>query len=246
MSKNPTAVGSGSAIATRPHVPAVNLMPPYVAQRRAGRALQIRVLVVLAVVVVALVGGYVGVSIWKGAAEERLAAAKVESTRLEKERKQYAEVISVMEQLEATNNALLVAVTYEMRWPELIAGVFNNMPTGSTVESINLQGMSATQAIGAPESPLAPPRIGAVNVVINVPSLKEVGDWVDGFNLIAGLEDGGWSAVSRQSVASVFQANCSAQINLAGLVGSVYLPQDFQDWLANAHQGNTQPPAEEG
>jgi hypothetical protein len=242
------APGLGSAVGSRPRVPSVNLLPPYVAKRQAGRATQIKAFVALALVIVVLGGIYVGLSMWKGGAEDRLADAKAEATRLAAAREQYAEVIAVNEELKMTENALAVAVSYEIRWPELIDAIFRDRPADAVVSTINFQGMSASEAPTAVDNVLAPARIGAVQLVIDVPELKGVAEWVNSFNAIPGLEYGGWTSVNAKGSdsGSAFTVTCSAQVNLVGLVGNVdVFPKDFQEWLALAQVGGEAPPAAE-
>ncbi|MDR0626896.1 MAG: hypothetical protein LBG11_06510 [Bifidobacteriaceae bacterium] len=249
--KNSVQLGAGataSALATRPQLPSVNLLPDYVAKRQAGRAVQILAVVVLAVLVLAIGGGYVGLRIWKGAADDRLAAAESESARLAKQKKKYDEVIQVNEDLEKTTNALMVSEFYSIRWPTLIDQIFSNRPEDSFVSSINLQGMSATEALSSPDNPLAPARIGAVNIVILIPTLQEVSQWVTSFNSIAGLEEGAYTAaiITTLESSDYYTATCSAQVNLIGLVGSELMPDDFRKWLAEARGEVWEAPTETG
>ncbi|MDR2567390.1 MAG: hypothetical protein LBC97_15275 [Bifidobacteriaceae bacterium] len=251
MSKNPPTapgVGLGSAMATRPRVPAVNLLPAYVANRQAGRALQVKALVALALVVLVLVAGYVGVSIWKGAADSRLAKAESEAQRLAEEKEQYAEVIKINEELKATGDALMVAVSYEIRWPELIYAMFDNVPDGSVVSSITLQGMSAGKTMSSSGNVLAPAAIGSATIMLDVPDMPGVSAWVRGFNSIPGLEFGTYSAATKRETprGEVWTATCSAQINLVGLVGNELFPKDFQEWLLTAQAQGAGTTTEEG
>ncbi|MDR1633493.1 MAG: hypothetical protein LBS27_00905 [Bifidobacteriaceae bacterium] len=242
-------IGLGSAIATRPRVPAVNLMPAYVAKRQAGRALQIKAGIVLVLVVLGLGGGFAGLSIWKGMAESRHSQAQDESKRLAKERERYAEVIQVKEDLQLTADALLVAVSYEIRWPELVDAMFANVPEGANMDSMTLRGMSATEAAAPSDSVLAYPGIGGVSLSVEVPSMPAVAAWVRGFNSIPGLEEGVYTSAIKQATpgGEVWAVTCSAQVNLVGLVGSEFLPKDFQEWLLAAQHPEAEvAPNEEG
>ncbi|MDR2253348.1 MAG: hypothetical protein LBD97_05730 [Bifidobacteriaceae bacterium] len=235
--------GTASALAGRPAVPSVNLIPPYVAKRQAGRATQIKAVAVLVLVVLALAGGYVGISLWSGAAEDRLAAAEAEATRLAERRKQYAEVIQVSEELEMTKNALAAAVSYEIRWPDLIAAMFDNRPPDSRLAGFTLAGMSAGEAMASSDNVLAPARIGMVTLVIETPSLPATSAWLRSFNSIPGVEDGSYfSAVKQDGVrGEIWVVNCTAQVNLVGLVGGAVFPEDFQEWLVASRAGGEQP-----
>ncbi|MDR0594565.1 MAG: hypothetical protein LBG60_15220 [Bifidobacteriaceae bacterium] len=247
----PGLVGATSALAGRPRLPAVDLIPSYVAKRQANRSLQIKAAVALVLLVLALGGGYVGISLWKGAAEDRLATAEAEAARLVKQKEQYAEVIQVNRDLEMTKSALMASMSYEIRWPALVEEMFRYMPEGVRLQSISLQGMSANDVIGASENVFAPPRIGTVTLSVFAPSLDAVSDWLDSFDLIPGLEDTTYYSLSAdQSSLAVgedggFVLNASTQINLIGLTGKGALPDDFKEWLFTAQQGGEQAAGDE-
>jgi hypothetical protein len=203
--------------------------------------------VVLVLFVLILAGGYVGVSLWKDAAEDRLAVAEGEAIDLVKQKANYDEVVQVNRDLRMTQSALTASMSYEIRWPDLVDQMFKHMPEGAKLESIALRGMSASEAVSASENVLAPARIGTVTMTVQAPSLTAVGDWIDSFNLIPGIEDATWNSLTSTAVgqAEGFTVAASAQVNLVGLSGNPALPEDFRDWLTDALKGG-QPLVEEG
>ncbi|MDR2347034.1 MAG: hypothetical protein LBD90_00135, partial [Bifidobacteriaceae bacterium] len=152
--------GFGPALAGRPALPAVNLLPPSVGEERKSRALQRQLIAGLVAAVVLLGAGYVVLAIWKNAAEQRVVAAQLEATRLANEKRQYDDLISVERQLAEAQEAKVAATGYEIQWPEMFWAMINTRPAGSVVNSISGTGMSAGQGIADSSNVLARPAVG--------------------------------------------------------------------------------------
>jgi hypothetical protein len=223
-----------SALAWRPALPAVNLLPPSVGEAAATRALQAKGLAALVLVVLLIGGGYAGLLLWKAGADGRVEAAELEKERLASERKQYAELMDVNEQLEQAEAARVAATAYELRWSELLQVMVDTRPTGSLVNAISGLGMSASQPIAASNNPLAPAGVGRLALELRVAALVDTGSWLRTLDATPGLEMAHCSSMVRvegEEPGSVvgFDVTCSAEVNLLGLTGKG-LPDEFNEW----------------
>jgi hypothetical protein len=230
-----------------------------VSNRQGGKAAFTKAAVTLALVLVALAAVYVGISVWKGAAQSRLEAAQVETQRLADQKKQYAEVIRVKEELKMTEDALIASMSYEINWPELIDGLFAKTPQGSELQSITLRGMSAAEAMPPPRNILAPAPVGSIDIVLMAPSVAGVAEWIESIKTIPGVEDVDWASVRSEAPSDsgagaddadedgeTYRVNASGQVNLIGLSGNEYLTPEFLAWLATAKMGAQPEPTNQG
>ncbi|MDR2454563.1 MAG: hypothetical protein LBD51_08555 [Bifidobacteriaceae bacterium] len=241
----PIAGTPGGVLAGRPPLPAVNLLPPSVGQARESRALQVKLIVGLVAAVVVLAAGYVGLTIWKGAAYARVEAATQEATRLAEEKKQYDELIAVEQDLADAQDAKVAATAYEIKWPEMFQAMVDTRPEGSVVNNISGNGMSASSGLSSSSNVLARPAVGRMTMVLTVPSLQAAAQWVETLNATSGLESAGYQSLSRQVAEDgtvAYKISCSADINLLGLTGKS-LPEEFREWQETG--GSTGAEAEE-
>jgi hypothetical protein len=230
---------TGGALAGRPPIPAVNLMPASVDQAHANRALQAKILVVLCFVVILLGGGYVGVTFWKGTADARVTEAQEEAARLKTEKKQYAELIDVNRQLDEAKAAEVASMGYELRWADLLQVMVDTRPPGSLVASIGGLSMSASQELSPSTNVLARPAVGRLTIVLQVVDFVDAAQWLDTLDATPGLEMahcGSYNWLEAGEGVGVYEIQCSAEANLAGLSGKA-LPQEFNDWLTAQKEG---------
>jgi Tfp pilus assembly protein PilN len=228
---------AGGALAGRPPLPAVNLLPPSLGEAAASRALQTKLIAGLVALVALLGAGYLGVAWWKGQAEDRVTAAKAEAQRLAAEKKKFAELLAVERQLAEAQDAKVAATGYELKWPQLFKAMVDTRPEGSVVNSIAGVGMSATEIVSESPNPLVRPGVGRMTVVLTVPSLEAAAQWVVTLNATPGLENAGYVNLSREKDEATdttrYKISCSAEINLIGLTGRS-LPPEFLEWQVAA------------
>ncbi|MDR1118364.1 MAG: hypothetical protein LBL01_03585 [Bifidobacteriaceae bacterium] len=233
----PAAGAQGSALEGRPLLPAVNLLPPSVGEAAASRALQIRLVIGLVVLVALLGVGYFGLAFWKGQAEARVEAAEQEAARLASEKTKFAELIDVERQIKDAQDAKVAATAYELKWPELFKAMVDTRPEGSVVNSISGVGMSANQPVFQSSNVLARPSVGRMTVVLVVPTLQAAAQWVNTLNATPGLESAGYQNLTRETADAAgvagYRISCSAEINLIGLTGKS-LPPEFEEWRVKA------------
>jgi hypothetical protein len=194
--------------------------------------MQLKALVFLAVAVLAMGGGYVGLMVWKGGAEERVAAAEAEAEQLANAKKQYAELLEVNQQLQDTDNARVAAIGYELEWADLIQAMVDSRPAGSRVAVITGSGMSAGMELQASTNVLARPAVGRIMVGIRVTTLDEVAEWITTLDGTPGLEMATYSVIEspeKENPGLYYDVTCSAEVNLLGLTGEV-LPPEFTEW----------------
>jgi Tfp pilus assembly protein PilN len=236
MSRNtaPASAGQLSAMMTRPKLPSVNLLPATVTQGHERRRLQILVLGVAGVVVVALVLGYFGLALWRGAARDRLADAKAESDRIAQQRLQYSDLIAITERLAAADAAYVTTMGYEVLWADLMEDILNSKPQPSGISSISVTSLSASDALSPIQNPLAPAGVGQIQIQIDVVNTDAAAEWVDIMNSMPGVEYATWEAVSGRGGVNEenqfdYTVRCIAQVNLVRLSGEA-LGEEFQEW----------------
>lgn len=162
---------AGSGLAA---VPRVNLLPPEIEERRRFRRIQIG----LGAAVVGTVGlvalGFLAASSSVNSANEELAVATAEQSRLQAESAKYADVTAVYAQAAAAQAMLTEAMGKEVRYSQLLSDLSLSVP-----ENVWLTSLVFTQAEVPPAVGSTQPGIGTVTVSGVGFSHEDVAVWLE-------------------------------------------------------------------
>jgi Tfp pilus assembly protein PilN len=190
--------GKGTAGSPLYGLPQVNLLPPEV---RAARSLGVlkRWLAIALVLVLALIGlGYGAAYLATQSAEDELAEAQAETTRLQSEEAKYAEVPQVLGAIDSTETARLLGMSSEIRWKTYLDAVTAVLPGGVSIDQFTMTG-PALDAAAAPitaTDPLQQPSIGSISFQGQSRTVPDTAAWVDALASVPGFVDPWVSSVS--------------------------------------------------
>jgi Tfp pilus assembly protein PilN len=179
-------------------LPQVNLLPPEV---RAARSLGVlkRWLAIALVLVLALVGlGYGAAYLATQSAEDELAEAQAETTRLQSEEAKYAEVPQVLGAIDSTEVARLLGMSSEIQWKTYLDAVTAVLPVGVSIDQFTMTG-PALDAAASPVTatdPLQRPSIGSISFQGRSRAVPDTSAWLDALASVPGFADPWVSSVS--------------------------------------------------
>lgn len=181
-------------------IPRVNLMPPEILAARVFQRTQIG-LGASVLVVLAVIGGVFLLSQRQAdAAAENLAAEQSRTTTLQTEQAQYAEVPTVLAEVEAAETARETAMGNDVLWYRYLNDIALSYP-----ENVWLGGLTAsvasptTQSVLSAEStdPLATPGFGTISFTGSSLTNPDVANWLDVLTATPGFADSTYSSATR-------------------------------------------------
>ena len=197
MSPSSTASAERVAIPGSPVLPQVNLLPPEIRAGRQLSNLKSWLGVALLITVLAAGGLVVTSQLSLRSAQDALANTEDENAALVARQAEYAEVPTVLNQLENTTNARLVAMAAEVDWRPYIMAIAATAPAGVSIDNLAV----------------SPPGVGAVStsgdisdLVVAVvtfqgrsATLPDTAAWLDGLAAVPGLADPWFTSAGLQS-----------------------------------------------
>jgi Tfp pilus assembly protein PilN len=185
-----TSVDAVEGLTTRHVLPRVNLLPPEVHQARKLRKLQLGLGAGVALVIVAIGGFYVLESQNKAAAADELASVQAQTTTLNAQKAQYADVPKTIAAIEAAEDARQNAMSNDVAWYRYLNDLSYITPahTWLTTMTVTANGASTSGANGT--STLQPPGIGTITFAGVAKKHNDVAAWLD-----AAAKEKGWSNV---------------------------------------------------
>ena len=168
--------------------PQVDLLPPEVrAGRRLGQTKRLLALVVLGVVLLALLG-WVYAKFTLDNADQELADAQNETTRLTAEQAKYAEVPRIQSQLSQADTALSSATGTEVLWKPYFEALRAVTPPNVSYDTLQVT-MGSDPNAAAASDPLQQPSLGQIAFTARAAKLPDVAAWMDAVKNVPGLSD---------------------------------------------------------
>lgn len=183
---DPTATATAAAV---PRLAQVNLLPPEIRARRALTALSRWLVGGLAVLALALAGGFVAATQQVDAARADLETAQAQTARLTSEQLTYAEVPTVLGQVAGLRQARTQGLATEVPWSPYLGAVLAVLPDGVEVTSVDVTGATPMLAAAPALDPLQAPSLGRIALTGRSATVPDTASWVDGLNAIPGLSD---------------------------------------------------------
>jgi hypothetical protein len=188
------------APAARVRFAAVDLLPEVVRRRRAMRAVRVRCVAVLLVVVLALVAGMAWGMMQRSQAQSRRTAAQVEQDRLVAEIATYADVSGLRLEIDTVRTAIADGMRNEVLWADLVRHIEASLPSYAVWESMSIAITFASDYEDRDDHPLDPgDAIGTVSWVIWVPTLEQSGSLLTALDAADGLFGATFSSVDREA-----------------------------------------------
>lgn len=181
----PTTAGATSY--SRP--PQVNLLPPEVHAARGLRTVKRWAVLGLAscLLLVGLV--YAASAFQLAQARDDLTAAQSDTTRLQQEMTQYAEVPLVLNELEQVEQARTLGGSTEVLWRPYLDAVRAALPAEATLRSLGVTGATPITSAAPPMDPLQPQSVGQLTFTAVTPAVPDAAAWSDALAAIPGLVD---------------------------------------------------------
>ncbi len=173
-----------------PRLPQVNLLPPEVSAARGIRRTQ-RLLALALVGVLALCAlGWVGSMVVQGEAQDGLAQAQSDTSAIQTESQQYAEVPQVLQQLDQTEQAQQFGMAPEVLWADYVGAIVAVLPPDVKIESIASTLTSPVQAATLTTDTLqSGDSIGEMQVIGRTTTLPDTAQWIAGLDSVPGFDD---------------------------------------------------------
>lgn len=194
--------------------PQVNLLPSEVT---AGRRLQsIKKLLVLALLVVLLLVmlGYAGATWLAGRAADDLATVQAETTRLQTEKQQYAEVPQTLAAIAAAESARQQAMGTEILWPDYLEAMRAVTPPGVSYDTIAVNAGTPAQPYAATNDALNPASIGQITFTARSLTLPDTAAWIDAIETVPGLTNPWFSSATLSEEEGVVYYQVAATVDL--------------------------------
>lgn len=188
-----------AAPAAQVHFAAADLLPEAVRRRRAMRAVRVRCVAVLLVVVLALVAGMAWGMMQRSQAQSRRTAAQVEQDRLVAEIATYADVSGLRSEIAAVRTAIADGMRNEVLWADLVRHIEASLPSYAVPESMSIAITFEAEFEDRDDHPLDPgDAIGTISWVIWVPTLPQSGSLLTALDAADGLFGATFTAVDRE------------------------------------------------
>ncbi len=197
-------------------LPQVNLLPPEVsAGRQFGRVKSW--LGLAALVTVLIVGmGVVVTSFSAHRAENELAAVQELNQNLQTQQKQYAEVPSVLNQIDAVKAARTAGMATETLWRPYLQAIAATAPAGVSIDAFQVAGATPMTPFAASTgtNPLASPdAVTTITFAARATGLPDTAAWITALATIPGVVSPPWI-----DSASAVDDSGTAYFSLSGTV----------------------------
>jgi hypothetical protein len=157
-----------------------DLLPKEVRDRaamRGGRRLAVLLIILAAVVVGA---GYAFVSTLAVSAELQLAAAQAKTIELNQQQGEYQTVRDLQGEVAIAGSVERVGTATAVGWLDLVNHLVTALPEGADFTALTISVDSPLAAVPVLATPLAAPRIGAIQLTAVGPDLVALTVWLDG------------------------------------------------------------------
>jgi hypothetical protein len=169
--------------------PRVNLLPPEIAAQAADRLLRNKLLAATAGVIVLVIVGIGGASLYATASAQKLVTAQTETSNLLAEQREYVVVRQIETQVNTALAARAVAGWPEVDWQEYLAGVDAVLPSTVRLTSATVDTTSPLALYAQPTAPLQYGRIATLGLTLASPGLPPVPEWLEALGTMPGVAD---------------------------------------------------------
>ncbi|RMI13099.1 fimbrial assembly protein [Cellulomonas triticagri] len=201
--------------------PQVNLLPAEVTQGRRLKSTKRLLVLALAVVLLVIALGYVGSLFLARHAASELTAAQAETTRLQDEKAQYAEVPQVLSDIATAEIARQQAMSSEILWPDYLEALRAVTPEGVSYDSISVAVGAPGQPYGGSTNPLSGTTIGQVAFTARSLTLPDTAAWIDAIEGVSGMSNPWFSSasISEEDGVVFYQVQASVDLLPSALSG---------------------------
>jgi hypothetical protein len=193
-------------------------MPPEVGERRHRSRQRSIVVLLLALFVLALAAGYVGISMLTASAVSDAQAAENRSTELQAQISALSEVDQVQQQILNADSARQYAAAVETFWPLLYSSVNGLLPEGSTIQIFDVTMTPFGTSPASPTGPFDITGVGSIAFTAEVPFYVDAASFEDQLNTVPGFE--------RARVSTVTVAAATVGAESAAVSGEGEAPDD--------------------
>ncbi|MGC4174062.1 hypothetical protein [Demequina sp.] len=172
-----------------PPRPQVNLMPPEVLQGRDTAVLKKRMIWVIAALILVCIAVYALAFLSRASAEGRHDDALAAADQLTAEKKKYSPVTQVLNSINKTKDSRTFALSTEVNWNAYIYSIQAVLPTGVTVETVNVAGISPGAELAPGQDELTRAGIAVISFTALSETLPDASAWIDALNSVPGLAD---------------------------------------------------------
>jgi Tfp pilus assembly protein PilN len=184
-----TTTETVESLTTRHVLPRVNLLPPEVHEARRARKVQLGLAAGVAVVAVAVGGVYLMQVQNANRAKDNLASVQAQSTTLQAQQLQYADVPKTLAAIDAAEAARQTAMGSDVQWYRYLNDLSFVTPKNSylTTLDVTLTPPAQTGTTGAAAASATPAGVATVTVTGNAKQHNDVARWLD-----AAARESGW------------------------------------------------------
>lgn len=198
--------------------PQVDLLPPEV---RAGRRLkQTKRLLVLGLLVVVLLAmlGWVFAKLALAGANQDLAQAQSETSRLTTEQGKYADVPKIQGELTRADSAIASATATEVLWKKYFEALRAVTPATVSYDTLDVT-MSSDPTSATVSDPLQEPSVGQISFTARAKKLPDMAAWMDAVKAIPGFSDPWFTqaTLTDQDGSVYYQVTGTIQVNSTAL-----------------------------
>ena len=198
-------------------MPQVNLLPPEIRAARGLRVVKRWLLLVLALVVAVSAMGFAGSLLVKSAAEDDLAQAQTETSRLQLEQQKYAEVPQVLNEVQAVTSARQLGMSTEVQWKSYLGAISAVLPHGVSIDSLAFTGATPMTPAAPAANPLGAPSVGQVKFTARSQTVPDTAALIDALNSVPGFVDAFVSSttVTSNTALTYYTVDASVQVTTA-------------------------------
>lgn len=195
--KNAQATGSEDSGFVYSDLPQVNLLPSEILDGRALKALKVRILYALGLVLVLIALGYIAAMLEKSSAEQRLQDATEQTMALKKEEMRYAEVPAIHAQIATAELALRDGMYREILWKDILGAISATIPQGGIVKTITVEAATPNEPGPGLSDDLQRSSIGELAFSVNFKEMPDTVAWINQLNATHGFADARLSAATH-------------------------------------------------
>ncbi|WP_084037785.1 PilN domain-containing protein [Demequina sp. NBRC 110053] len=172
-----------------PALPQVSLLPPEVGQRREVAAAQRRMVWGIIATLVLIVVAFGGAFLVRAEAEIRHLESLATADQLLAERREYAPVVQVINDIDETTEARAYVLETEVNWQSYVYAIAAVLPDDVTMDTVEVE------VSGAGEDPvdgadvLTRDGVAVMTFESTSPTLPVASEWIDAIESVPGLED---------------------------------------------------------
>jgi Tfp pilus assembly protein PilN len=197
-------------------VPRVNLLPPEILQARRFRRTQRMLAGVLAATVVLAAAATAWAAHDVDSAQDDLQTVAARTTTLHTQEQRYAEVPTVLAQVDAATAARQAALGDDVLWYRFLGDLAVATPPGVWLGSVTVN--ESGGSVGATTDPLTPAGRGTVTFSGTALRFPDVASWLTQVGVVHGLDASRLQTATRDADTSGGSAQATGKVNFTSTV----------------------------